>query len=409
MNAGSILAFQAPALGHDAAGRTPVGPGLDRLTPVLNAIAQAAARHDRNGSFPFDSIERLHLAGILSLTVPTALGGGGGGLALAAEAVAKVGQACPATALVLAMQFIRQAAIARSAAWPLELRQRIGRDAVTSGALINVLRVEPELGSPTRGGLPATTARLRVGHWSITGRKRYATGAPGLRWMEVLARTDEDVPRIGIFLVPADSSGVEVVETWNHLGMRASGSHDVVFADVAVPLDHGIGLVPAAEWSRPDATQSAWSTTLVAAVYTGVAHAARRWILRFLHDRVPGSLGAPLATLPRVQEAVGEIEALLAANARITEAVAFATDSGHPPTTAESSLHKVTLAENAVRAVERAVSLAGNHAHDRALPLERHWRDVQAARVHVPTADAAHLAAGRLALSHSQASRNLPA
>lgn len=130
-------------------------------------------------------------------------------------------------------------------------------------------------------------------------------------------------------------------------------------------------------------------------------------ILRFLNDRVPGSLGAPLATLPRVQEAVGEIEGLLAANARITEAIAFAADSGHPPTTAESALHKVTLAENAVRAVERAVSLAGNHGHDRSLPLERHWRDVQCARVHVPTADAAHLAAGRLALSHAQPSGTL--
>ncbi len=407
MNAGRILAFHAPAAAHRATGTTPTVPGLDGLPPMLDAIAAAAARHDRDGTFPFDSIERLHMAGILSLTVPAALGGGGAGLGLAAEAVTLVGEACPATALVLAMQFVRQAAIARSATWPLELRQRIGRDAVTQGALINALRVEPELGSPTRGGLPATVARLRAGHWSISGRKRYATGAPGLRWMEVLARTDEEVPRIGIFLVPADATGVEVIETWNHLGLRASGSHDVVFTDVAVPLDHGIGLVAVGEALRPDAVQSAWTTMLVAAVYTGVARAARRWILRFLNDRAPASLGAPLATLPRVQEAVGEIDGLLAANARITEAAAFATDSGHPPTSAESALHKVTLAENAVRAVERAVSLAGNHGLDRALPLERHWRDVQCARVHVPTADAAHLAAGRLALSQAQHSGNL--
>lgn len=68
-----------------------MGPGLDRLTLVLHAIEEAAARHDRDGSFPFDSIERLYLAGILSLTVPTALGGGCGGLALAAQAINKVG------------------------------------------------------------------------------------------------------------------------------------------------------------------------------------------------------------------------------------------------------------------------------------------------------------------------------
>ncbi|NMJ44473.1 acyl-CoA/acyl-ACP dehydrogenase [Roseomonas sp. JC162] len=366
---------------------------------MLEEIAATAAVHDRDGSFPFDSLALLQKAGILSLTVPIALGGGGAGLALAAEAVSRVGAACPATALVLAMQFVRQAAIARSGIWPLDLRQRIGREAVTDGALINALRVEPELGSPTRGGLPATVARLRAGHWSISGHKRYATGAPGLRWMEVLARTEEERPRIGTFLVPADARGVALVETWNHLGLRASGSHDVVLTEVAVPLDHAIGLVPAAEWGRPDPVQSAWTTMLVSAVYTGAARAARDWILRFLHARVPSNLGAPLATLPRVIEAVGAIEAALAANARITEAVTLATDAGFPPTTAESGLLKVTLADNAVLAVERAVALAGNHAHDRAHALERHWRDVQCARVHVPTADAAHLAAGRAALA----------
>lgn len=396
MTAANVIAFQTATQGRLA---SVASPSLSDLTPMLAAIAAAAPLHDRDASFPFDSIARLREAGILALTVPTALGGGGAGLALAAEAVARVGAACPATALVLAMQLTRQAAIARTAAWPFELRQRIGRDAVTEGALINALRVEPELGSPTRGGLPATVAQLRAGHWSISGHKRYATGAPGLAWMEVLARTDEPQPRIGTFLVPADASGIEVVETWNHLGLRGSGSHDVVLTNVRVPLDHGIGLVPAAEWGKPDPAQSAWTALLVSAVYTGVARAARDWILRFLHARVPSGLGTPLAEIPRVAEAVGEIERALAVNARLTEAIALAVDAGYPPLPSESGLAKVTLTENAVQAVERAVSLAGNHAHDRAHALERHWRDVQCARVHVPTADAALSAAGRAALN----------
>jgi alkylation response protein AidB-like acyl-CoA dehydrogenase len=142
-----------------------------------------------------------------------------------------------------------------------------------------------------------------------------------------------------------------------------------------------------------------WNAVLVPAVYTGVARAARDWIIGFVQDRVPGSLGAPLATLPRVQEAIGRIEGLLAANARITEALSLTADAGQPPTSAEAGALKVVLAENAVRAVEEATLLAGNHAHDRANPLERHWRDVQCARMHAPAADAAHLAAGRAALA----------
>jgi alkylation response protein AidB-like acyl-CoA dehydrogenase len=143
----------------------------------------------------------------------------------------------------------------------------------------------------------------------------------------------------------------------------------------------------------------AWNTVLVTAVYTGVARAARDWTIGFLHARKPSNLGAPLATLVRVQESIGQVEGLIAANARIAEALALATDASQPPSIAESGALKVVLADNAVRTVELCTLLAGNHAHDRANPLERHWRDVQCARMHAPAADAAHLAAGRAALA----------
>ena len=122
-----------------------------------------------------------------------------------------------------------------------------------------------------------------------------------------------------------------------------------------------------------------------------------------LHDR-EGSV--PLATLPRVQEAIGRIEALTAANARIAQALAkalakalaTAADVGQPPSAEESGILKVVMAENAVRAVARCTLLAGKHAHDRAQPLGRHWRDVQCARMHALAPDAAYLGAGRAAL-----------
>ena len=236
---------------------------LAALPALLPDIAAAAVRHDRDGSFPHDSLALLRNAGLPGLTVPAALGGGGAGLRLAAEAVAQIGAACPATALVLAMQYIKHAALARSPDWPAALRQRVQRDAVTGGALINALRVEPELGSPTRGGLPATVARRTAEGWLVSGHKRYSTGIPGLRWLEVHGRTDEAEPRIGTFLVPAEAPGIEIVETWDHLGLRASGSHDVLFRDVPIPADHAIGLATPGAGAGPDATQMAWNTVLV--------------------------------------------------------------------------------------------------------------------------------------------------
>ncbi|GGC46530.1 hypothetical protein GCM10011504_26190 [Siccirubricoccus deserti] len=103
---------------------------LAALPDVLPGIAAAAVRHDRDASFPHDSFAALHQAGLLALTVPAALGGGGGGLRLTAQVVEWVGAACPATALVLAMQYLKHATLARSPAWPAALREQVQHDAV---------------------------------------------------------------------------------------------------------------------------------------------------------------------------------------------------------------------------------------------------------------------------------------
>ena len=143
------------------------------------------------------------------------------------------------------------------------------------------------------------------------GRKIYSTGAPILKWYAVWARTDEAETRVGMFLVPAGLPGTRIVETWDHLGLRASGSHDVIFDDVVFPLDHEIDVRLPDEWRTPDFTQATVHAIFIAAIYDGVARAARDWLIGFLRDRVPANLGAPLATLPRAQEVLGGIEARL--------------------------------------------------------------------------------------------------
>jgi alkylation response protein AidB-like acyl-CoA dehydrogenase len=367
---------------------------------VPPSIATMAAAHDAEARFPHPSIAQLQDAGLLALTVPRRFGGSGGGLEDAAELLQSAGAACASTALILAMQLNRHGALAKDRRWPASARERVSRDAVRNGALLNALRVEPELGSPTRGGLPATIARpIPDGSWSLSGRKTYATGAPGLTWMEVWARTEEDRPRVGYLLVNARASGLRIEQSWNHLGMRATGSHDVVFEEVIVPAGDAVDLRAPEEWAEPDLEQAAWNAVGLGAVYTGIAQAARNWAARFLAERRPTGLGAALATLPRVQEKIGEVQSRLLVNARLISSAAAETDAGSPPSLAESFLLKTVLAENAVRAVEGAAALAGNHALSRNNPMERHLRDVLCARVHVPNEDAAHLAAGRALLS----------
>ncbi len=181
--------------------------------------------------------------------------------------------------------------------------------------------MEPELGTPARGGVPATRAVPAADGFRVSGRKVFSTGSYGLKWMVVWAATPEDDPdgqRTGPFLVPADAAGITIVETWDHLGMRASASHDVVFEDTPIPREHAAGLLPAGTLDNGlrSAHVLGWMIVLVLSVYDGVAQAARDWLVGYLNERTPTNLGAPLASLPRFQAAVGEIDALLHANER---------------------------------------------------------------------------------------------
>ncbi|QGY01914.1 acyl-CoA dehydrogenase [Methylobacterium mesophilicum SR1.6/6] len=373
-------------------------PPADIARALTETLSGRAVGYDRTGSFPHDSIADLREAGLLGLTVPRRLGGSGSGLLRAAEVVGAIGRSDPATALVLSMQLLQHALIHRpDSAWSRGVADKVGEEAVAAGALINALRVEPELGTPSRGGLPATVASRDGKGWRIAGRKIYATGAPGLAYGVVFVRTDEAHPRTGNVLVPFDAPGVRVEESWDHLGLRASGSHDVVLRDVWIPADYAVDLRAPGEW-RPDPWQQAWSCTLLSALYDGVARAAQDWFVRYLRERVPGSLGAPLASLPRFQEAVGENERLLAVNARLITGLAAEVDAGHPPVPREAGFVKLSVTEGAIAAVQRAAELCGNAGLSRANPLERHLRDVLCARIHWPQADAVHTTAGKAAL-----------
>jgi len=371
---------------------------FERADWLATEFAVRAAQHDREASFPFENFNELSEAGLLALTVPAALGGSGAGALDAARIINILGKADPSTALVLSMHYIEHLLMARSTRWPGRLSRKLARETVEGVALINALRVEPDLGSPSRGGLPATTARRTETGWRLSGRKIYSTGAPILKWYAVWAKTDEPTLRVGLFLVPAGLPGTRIVETWDHLGLRASGSHDIVFDDVVFPLDHEIDVRRPDDWRVPDFTQATVHAIFVAAIYDGVARAARDWLVDFLKNRVPSNLGASLATLPRAQEVVGGIEARLAVNARLIDSFARDFDDGIALSASESNIIKLTVTNNAVAVVEDALSLTSNHGLTRNNPLERHYRDVLCGRVHTPQDDATRVNAGRLAL-----------
>lgn len=369
-------------------------PEFAALLETLTAeFAATAEQHDRDGSFPHRNFERLHELGLLGLTVPRALGGLGANLAQTTRVIAAVARGEPSTALVLTMQYLHHAS-GRQAKWPQHLLHRVVEDTLRDGALINALRVEPELGTPARGGLPGTIARRTPEGWSISGRKIYSTGIPRLTWLGVWARSDDAEPLVGSWLVHRDTPGISIIETWDHLGMRATGSHEVVFDDVLVPLEHAVEVSPASAAPELDASLLLWMSVLLSAIYDAVARNARDWLAGWLEERVPANLGAPLSSLPRFQEALGQLDALLFSNRVLLDSAA----SGAVPA-ADAFRIKYLVTNTAIQVVEKAIELSGNPGLSRANPLERHYRDVLCSRIHTPQNDTILINSGRAAFA----------
>jgi len=365
------------------------------LTAITRTLADGAAQFDRSGEFPSPHFALLQRHGLLGLTVPKTLGGAGADLATARKVIAAVGKGDPATALILVMQYLQHFRLQDNPRWPRALRERVARGAVERGELINALRVEPALGTPARGGLPATLATRTPDGWRLNGEKIYSTGSHGLTWYVVWARSDDPDPLVGGYLVHKDMPGITIEDDWDHLGMRATCSHRVRLDNVLLPLEHAVSVSPAsAPVGDIDGEGMLWMSVLLPALYDGVAQAARDWLVEFLATRTPSNLGAPLSSLPRFEEVVGRIDTLLFTNRTLLDAaVAGQIEHGH------AGQIKHLVSSNAIKAVELAIEAAGNPGLSRKHPLERHYRDVLCSRIHTPQDDDILRAAGRAAFA----------
>ncbi|WP_228454717.1 acyl-CoA dehydrogenase family protein, partial [Streptomyces alkaliphilus] len=396
---------------REVPGGAPNGPGappdgtpapdaagaLERVRALVPALAERAAAHDAAGTFPTSDFADLRAAGLLGLMVPRRLGGSGADFADYTAVAAELAAGSGATALIHNMHASVTGALAhtpddlaRALGAPDEwftTRDRVLRDAA-GGALYGVAMSERGAGS--RLSRITTGYRRTAGGYRITGRKAFVSGAGHVDAYLVAAR-DEDArsatggapgdaqARVSYFLVPA-GEGVRVDPTWDSLGMRATGSHDLhldteVSADALLGGVEGLAL-PIAE------VMPQWLVASYAAVYVGVARA----VLRAAADHL-GERG--LTGLPAVRARVGRADAAVEAAAlAVAEAARRVTDRpGEPETNRWVWRAKLLAGDTAAEVASSALEAAGTSATRRGHPLERLYRDARCGALQPATSD----------------------
>lgn len=356
-------------------------------------FAKRASAHDQAGSFPFENFADIRAAGLPALIVPAEFGGWDGTLLetlMTMEALA-IGDGSTALSLTMHMQTLGEAAETRS--WPPELFELVCRQAVARGALINSIATEPELGSPSRGGKPKTTATPVMdggstpSAWLINGHKTFGSMSPTLDYMLIPAVLQDGSDEVARFLVEP-GPGLEIIETWDAMGMRTTGSHDIRLHDVRVPhsylMTRGQTDKATSKVTKGSKT-NAWFMLGISIVYLGVAEAALRAAARYAQDRVPTALGKPIAELESIQRRLGQAE-LLIHEAR--SAIYYAAElwERHPEARVQLSptilAAKYTATNQAIEAVDHCMRVAGGASMVKTLPLERYYRDVRGGLSH---------------------------
>lgn len=372
---------------------------VEMARTLAQDIATRASEADKIGILPEEDIQALRDSGYLTLSVPAEYGGQGMSLRDCVAAQLELSQGSASTALIAAMQLQVFGFGHEAKLWPDAMFERFCKAAVEEGALFNFLASEPILGSPSRGGRYQTYAQPtpRGDSWSVNGHKNWATGGKYLTHFLVRLKIGDET---GVMYVPANSRGIEWSDTWtNALSLRASESHDVHFKKVIVPSEN---LIERGVVKEPP---NGWFTALVGATYLGAGLAAREAVIRFALDRVPAALGKPIATLPHIQQKIGEIDlALDAAQCFLLDSVATWSDDGqdHEKLWVRVAAAKTLAIETATKVTAIALQIAGGSGLLGELPLERYFRDAQAGGTHPPSGDGAYELIGQSAVQRRQ-------
>ena len=352
-------------------------------------VAPHAERHDRDGTFVTEAYELMAERGYLALAVPEELGGRGATIREVAMAQRELARHCGSTALASVMHHH----VVLFTAW------RWRRD--MPGAEATLRRVADEgivLVSTGGGDLtdPRGTATRVEGGYVVNGRKPFASQAPvGTALSTMFTFDDPDEGRRVLNMsIPASASGVKVVETWDALGMRGTGSHDIVLEDVFVSDQQVLANRPHGTIDPPLQVILSHAMPPIAAVYLGIAEAAR-------DHAVEALAGTPRAEDTLRQRQVGLMDTRLrVARWALDGALAIVGDDPAPSMDTVIAVlaakREIALAGTEVAGL--AMEVTGGAAFSRRRPVERCLRDLQAARYHPLDPEETLVHAGKAAL-----------
>ncbi|MBD2113779.1 MULTISPECIES: acyl-CoA dehydrogenase family protein [Cyanophyceae] len=344
---------------------------------------------DANDTFVAENFEILRQSGLSAMGVPQEFGGGGASYTEVCETLKTLARHCSSTALAFSMH-THQVMVP---AWKWQ-----HQNAPVDGLLKRIAQEKIILLSSGGGDwLPGSgTATRTEGGFLITARKAFASGAPAGDLLMTSAVYDDPAEGKTVlhFALPMQTPGVSIVPTWQAMGMRGTGSHDIVLANVFVS-DQAIALRrPADKWHPAFHLITMIAFPIIYSVYVGVAEAARDLVVQHISN----------CDDEHIYYQVGGLDNELTA-AKIALQHMISTSISSQPgfdITNQIMTGRALVARSVLGVVDMAMEIAGGRSFNRPFGLEKLFRDAQGVRFHPLRDEAQRKLSGQLALGYDR-------
>ncbi|MFI6042498.1 acyl-CoA dehydrogenase family protein [Nocardia sp. NPDC051321] len=233
--------------------------------------------------------------------------------------------------------------------------------------------------------------------YRVNGQWPFVTGCEQASWIYLngvvvadrkVQTTQDGMPQTRIALLPAGA--VEIIDTWNVVGLCGTASHDVQVSDIGCAAARTTGL----DAGNPEAdritARIAQSGLIIAAVIVGIARGALDDIVTLARGgKRPAFSRSKLADSPLFQDRLGEAHMQVSAAAALLYTAAEQSEHSWARRQPMTALARAGLqatparvAELAGRAVDTAYNLGGGSVVYQSSPLQRRLRDVKTAGQH---------------------------
>lgn len=355
-----------------------------------DVIAPSAEHYDRQGEFPLDNIKVLGENGLMGIEVPDEYGGAGMDPVSYVLAMVEIAAGDAAHSTIMSVNnSLFSAGILKHGS---EAQKQTYVRAIAEGREIGAFALtEPQSGSD------ATAMRCRAvkqadGTFVINGKKSWITSGPVAKYIVLFAMTEPEKGARGItaFLVDTARPGFHRGKTEPKLGIRASATCEIEFADYVAQADEVLG----AEGEGFKIAMGVLDSGRIgiASQAIGIARAAYEKTLEYVRER--RAFGAAIGTFQMTQAKIADMKCKLDASLLLTLRAAWLKGQGKP-FSAEAAIAKLTASEAAMWITHQAVQIHGGMGYSKEMPLERYFRDAKITEIYEGTSEIQRLVIAR--------------